>query len=43
MVGTVDFILALTEHFYEYSRKEALKAITLVLMYCSGNFPGGNQ
>jgi len=35
--------LALTEDIYEYSRKEALKAVTLVLMYCSGNLPAASH
>lgn len=35
--------LALTEDVYEYSGKEALKSITLLLMYCSGNLPGGSN
>jgi hypothetical protein len=35
--------LALSEDVYEYPKKEALKSITLVLMYCSGNLPAGSH
>jgi len=35
--------IALIEDVYEYSRKEALKSITMILMYCSGNLPGGSH